>query len=115
LQQRRVGVNFGMSWSIDTTTKSVISIGTRILTTALSDNVQALTILACASYGATIPMSSEVCLKIEKLAKRKHISHVVHHLGTSIGFAPGDSADQLASSDAGGTTSTLSTWNHQVR
>ena len=90
------------NWSIDTTTKSVITISTGILTAALSDNVQALAVLACEAYGATLPMCQEVCNKMETLAKRRHASHTMHRIGAVIGFVPGDVADQLASNAAGG-------------
>jgi hypothetical protein len=59
-----------------------------MLETCARDNVQHLAIMACERYGATLAMCSEVCQKVEKLAKRKHISHVLDHIGAKIGFAP---------------------------
>lgn len=99
-------------WSIDTTAKSVITLNTGILTSALSDNVQPFAVLACEAYGATLPMCPEACMNVEQLAKRKHISHVIKGIGVAIGFTPSDVADQLASSDAGGKAldSTLPFW-----
>ena len=90
------------SLSVDNTVKLVTSIATGVLTAASNDNVQAVAILACEQLGATLAMSSEACIKVEKLAKRRHISHFMAGLAVQIGFAPNDSADQLASSEAGG-------------
>lgn len=99
-EERRPPMN--TNWSIDTTTKSVVSLGIGILTAASSDDVQPLAILACERYGATLAMCPETCMKVERLAKRRYTSHAFHRISVKIGFAPGDSADQLASSEAGG-------------
>ncbi|KAF2235994.1 hypothetical protein EV356DRAFT_93054 [Viridothelium virens] len=48
--QRRPPVK--TKWSIDTTTKSIITISVGLLTPALSDNVQPLALVACEAYRA---------------------------------------------------------------
>ena len=45
-------------------------------------------------------MCPTVCLKMEQLAKAKY-THVIKHLAVVIGWSAGDSADYLASTDAG--------------
>jgi hypothetical protein len=90
------------NWSIDTSAKSIISFGADVLAATLSDNVQPLAYLACERYGATLAMCPESCAKVEILAKRQHTSHVLSRIGVSIGFAPNDVADKLASNEAGG-------------
>ena len=89
------------TWSIDTTTKATVTLATGILRAATSDNVQALALSACEQYGTTLAMCPTVCLKMEKLAKAKYTSHVIEHLAMVIGWSGGDSADYLASTDAG--------------
>lgn len=98
--QQRPPVN--TNWNIDTSAKSVISFGADVLAATLSDNVQPLAYLACERYGATLAICPESCAKVEKLAKREHTSHILSLIGVSIGFAPNDVADKLASNEAGG-------------
>jgi len=90
------------NWSIDTSAKSVISFGVDVLAATLSDNVHPLAYLACERYGATLAMCPESCAKVEKLAKREHTCHILSLIGVSVGFAPNDVADKLASNEAGG-------------
>lgn len=97
LPQQHVNLN----WSIDTAAKTTVAIAGGILHSATTDNVQVLALAACESYGATLAMCPITCMKMEKLAKRRFVSHVIEHLAVVIGYSAGDSADQLASSEAG--------------
>lgn len=64
--------------------------------------MQPLALLSCERFGAQLAICPETRLKVEQLARRKHTSYFFKHLEMSIGFASGDAADYLASSDAGG-------------
>ncbi|EXJ85632.1 hypothetical protein A1O1_05998 [Capronia coronata CBS 617.96] len=90
-----------LSWSLDTTTSKTITLATGIIRAATSDNVQALALSAAELYGATLAMCPSVCMTVEKLGKARHTSHVIEHLAAVIGWSAGDSADYLASTDAG--------------
>ena len=90
------------TWGIDTTSSKVISISAGILSACLSDNVQALAVMSCEAFGANLSMSPEICMKMGKLAKRRHLMHVIKNFGASIGFVAGDVPDQFASTEAGG-------------
>ncbi len=93
-------VNF--NWSIDLSAGTVVKLSSGILTTALSDNVQALAVIVCDAYGAKVPMCLETRCKMERLAKRKHSLRVFRHVGMMIGFAPNDVAHQLSMCESGG-------------
>lgn len=88
-------------WSLDRTTNDLIGISRGVLEAATTDNVQALALLACESYGTCIPMSQESCHKVFLLCSRSHESTVLQFLKAQIGYRKGDSAWQLAQSDAG--------------
>ena len=90
------------NWSLDTTLGKTITIGTSVLRAATSDNVQAFALLACEKYGATLPISHEVCTKMEQLGKRNYTSHTMKHFAALIGYSPGDAADYFATTEAGG-------------
>ena len=96
----RPHINF--TWSVDTTANRVISVSTDVIRACTSDNVQPLALLACERFGAQLAMCMETRMKMESLAKRKHISLFFKHLSGAIGYLSGDTADYLASSDAGG-------------
>ena len=90
-----------LQWSLDRTTNDLIGVSRGILEAATTDNVQALALLACESFGTCIPMSQESCHKVFLLCSRSHESTVVQFLKAQIGYRKGDSAWQLAQSDAG--------------
>lgn len=93
--------SLALQWNLDVTVGSSVKIAAGVLHAATSDNVQPLAIMACEAFGANLAMSTETCLKMEKLAKRKHTSHVLKYLKIQIGYSAGDTADYLASSEAG--------------
>lgn len=90
-----------ISWSLDTTASNTVTVASGIIRAATSDNVQVLALSACELYGATLAMCPSACTRAEKLAKVRYTSHVIEHLAAVIGWSAGDSADQLASTDAG--------------
>jgi len=89
------------TWALNQTTSDTISVATGVLAAATSDNVQALAILACESFGATLPMATETRSKVEKSCTRDHQSAVLLFLKAQVGYKRGDCAWQLAQSDAG--------------
>lgn len=91
-----------LNWNLDTTAGSAIKLNTGILTAALSDNVQPRAFMVCESYGTNLPMSQAVCVKMRTLGRRSNISCVVKEIGVKVGFAPGNAADQLSQTSAGG-------------
>ncbi|KAI1623682.1 hypothetical protein EDD37DRAFT_433515 [Exophiala viscosa] len=99
LQPQPSRLNF--SWSVDTGVGKVVSIGTDLLRACTSDNVQPLALLACEKLGAQLAMCPETRVKMEQAGRRKHTSYILKSLGASIGYMAGDSADYLASTDAG--------------
>ena len=90
-----------LQWNLDTTVGSTINVATGLIKAATSDNVQPLAITACEAFGAKLAVSQEVRLKMETLAKRKHTTYVFSYIKACVGFAAGDCADYLASSEAG--------------
>ena len=91
-----------LNWSIDTALDQTMTIGTSLLRAATSDNVQVFALLACKKYGATLPMSLEVCMKMEQLGKRRFPTRVLKNLAIVIGYSAGDAADYFADTEAGG-------------
>ena len=90
-----------LQWSLDPTVDSALSIASGIIKAATSDNIQPLALMACEAFGANLAMSQQTCLKMEGLAKRRNNSYVFKHIEARIGYSAGDSADQLASTEAG--------------
>ena len=88
-------------WSLDRTSNDLIGISTGFLKAATSDNVQALALLACESFGTVVAMSPESCHKAYLLCNRSHESAVISFLKAQIGYRKGDCGWQLAQSDAG--------------
>ncbi|KIM98567.1 hypothetical protein OIDMADRAFT_181879 [Oidiodendron maius Zn] len=93
--------NLSKSWALNQTATDTISVATGVLAAATSDNVQALAIMACEGLGATLPMTTETCLKVNKLCTQDHQGAVLSFLKATIGYKKGDCAWQLAQSDAG--------------
>ena len=96
------GLVVNANWSLDTTPGKTVTIGTSLLRAATSDNIQVFALLACEKYGATLPLCQNFCIKMEKLGKRQYASHLMKHFAATIGYASGDAADYLASTEAGG-------------
>src|SRR5271167_3772177 len=89
-----------LQWSLDQTVNSTLSVARCVISAATSDNIQALALLACERFGATLAMCPDTCDKIERLVK-KTPKPVATFLGAYIGYSTGDSAAQLVKSKAG--------------
>lgn len=90
-----------LQWSLDQTSDSLIGISRGFLQAATSDNVQALALLACESFGTVVARSPESCYKVFLLSDRNHESAAITFLKASVGYSKGDCGYQLARSDAG--------------
>jgi hypothetical protein len=102
-----------LQWSIDNTAGSIWQVGRSLIQAATSDNIQPLALLACESFGATLPVSPITRIKVEKLSRQCH-SEVLSFAKAQIGYRPGDSADILSRTDGGVRflcfTAILSSW-----
>ena len=110
-----------LQWSLNQTSNDLVGVSRGILEAATSDNVQALALLACESFGACLAMSQESCQKAFQLCSRSHESAMVSFLKAQIGYRKGDSAWQLSQSDAGlrflglaACLATMGPWNAAV-
>ena len=108
-------------WSLDRTSNDIVGVARGVLEAATTDNVQALALLACESFGASVAMSPESCHKAYLLCNRSYESAVLSFLKALIGYRKGDCGWQLAQSDAGlrflglaACLSTIDSWNAAV-
>jgi hypothetical protein len=108
-------------WSLDRTSNDLIGVARGVLEAATTDNVQALALLACESFGASVAMSAESCYKAYLLCNRSHESAVLSFLKAQIGYRKGDCGWQLAQSDAGlrflglaACLNTIGSWNAAI-
>jgi hypothetical protein len=89
-----------LQWSLQETANSALSVARGVISAATSDNIQALALLACERFGATLAMCPETCDKIERLIVKVPMP-VRIFIGAYIGYSAGDSAAQLVKSKAG--------------
>ncbi|KAI1619617.1 hypothetical protein EDD37DRAFT_201298 [Exophiala viscosa] len=92
---------FSSVWELSRTTNDLIGISTGFLQAATTDNVQPLALLACESFGATLPMSYETRKTVGALCSQGHQSQIIEHLKFQVGWRNGDSGWHLSRSDAG--------------
>ncbi|KAI9877850.1 MAG: hypothetical protein M1830_002653 [Pleopsidium flavum] len=90
-----------VQWTLNETAGSTISVAKGLIRAASSDNIQALALIACQAFGATLAICPETCMKVERIAGMHHQSAAVKFLKAQIGYSSGDSAAQL-SLDASG-------------
>lgn len=90
-----------LQWELGRAADTTLSVARGIIRAATSDNVQALALLACEKFGATLAMCPETCSKIEKLVKKSRTSAVLKFLPVAIGYSANDCASELARSLAG--------------
>ena len=90
-----------LQWSLDHTASSTLSIARGIIEAATKDNIQALALLACERFGATLAMCSETCQKVEDLVIKTKPPAVVNFLSAFVGYSPTDCASELVRSLAG--------------
>jgi hypothetical protein len=89
-----------LQWSLQETANSALSVARGVVSAATSDNIQALALLACERFGATLAMCPETCDKIERLVIKVPMP-VRIFIGAYIGYSAGDSAAQLVKNKAG--------------
>ena len=90
-----------LQWSLDHTASSTLSIARGIIEAATKDNVQALALLACERFGATLAICPETCQKVEDLVIKTKPPAVVSFLSAVVGYSPTDCASELVRSLAG--------------
>ena len=88
-------------WSLDHTASSTLSIAKDVIRAATTDNVQALALVACEKFGATLAMCPETNKKIEDLIIKVSGPKLVKFMSAQIGYSENDCATQLSQSLAG--------------
>ena len=88
-------------WSLDHTASSTLSIAKDVIRAATTDNVQALALVACEKFGATLAMCPETNKKIEDLIRKVSGPKLVKFMSAQIGYSANDCATQLSQSLAG--------------
>ena len=90
-----------LTWSLDSTASTTISVAKDVIRAATSDNVQALALMACEKFGATLAMCPETNKKMEDLIIKVSGPVFVRFIGAKIGYSANDCAAQLSRSLAG--------------
>ena len=88
-------------WSLDHTASSTLSIAKDVIRAATTDNVQALALVACEKFGATLAICPETNKKIEDLIIKVSGPKLVKFMSAQIGYSANDCATQLSQSLAG--------------
>ena len=94
-------VNTTLTWSLDSTASSTVSVLKDVMRAATSDNVQPLALIACEKFGATLAMCPETNKKMEDLMIKVSGPKYVRFMSAQIGYSAQDSATQLSRSLAG--------------
>lgn len=90
-----------LQWSLDSTASTTFSVARNVIRAATTDNVQALALIACEKFGATLAMCEETNKKIEDLIIKVAGPKFVRFMSAQIGYSASDSATQLSKSLAG--------------
>lgn len=94
-------VDTSLTWSLDSTASTTISVFKDVMRAATSDNVQPLALMACEKFGATLAMCPETNKKMEDLIIKVSGPKCVRFMSAQIGYSANDSATQLSRSLAG--------------
>lgn len=94
-------VDTSLTWSLDSTASTTISVFKDVMRAATSDNVQPLALMACEKFGATLAMCPETNKKMEDLIIKVSGPKYVRFMSAQIGYSAKDSATQLSRSLAG--------------
>ena len=94
-------VSTPLTWSLDSTAGTTISVFKDVMRAATSDNVQPLALISCEKFGATLAMCPETNKKMEDLIIKVSGPKHVRFLKAQIGYSANDSATQLSRSLAG--------------
>lgn len=90
-----------LNWNLDRSTETMVSVAKDVIRAATSDNVQALALLACERFGATLAICPETTKKIEDLIVRVSGPTVIKFLSAQVGYSAHDCTIQLSRSLAG--------------
>lgn len=90
-----------LQWSLEHTVNSTLSVARGIIEAATKDNVQALALLACERFGATLAICPETCRKVEDLVIKTRPPAVIGFLSAVVGYSSNDCASELVRSLAG--------------
>ena len=90
-----------LSWSLDSSAGSTVSVLKDVMRAATSDNVQPLALISCEKFGATLAMCQETNKKMEDLIIKVSGPKYVRFMSAQIGYSANDSATQLSRSLAG--------------
>ena len=94
-------VSTPLTWSLDSTAGTTISVFKDVMRAATSDNVQPLALMTCEKFGATLAMCPETNKKMEDLIIKVSGPKHVRFMKAQIGYSANDSATQLSRSLAG--------------
>ena len=94
-------VDTSLTWSLDSTASTTISVFKDVMRAATSDNVQPLALISCEKFGATLAMCPETNKKMEDLIIKVSGPKYVRFMSAQIGYSANDSATQLSRSLAG--------------
>ena len=94
-------VSTPLTWSLDSTASTTISVLKDVMRAATSDNVQPLALIACEKFGATLAMCPETNKKMEDLIVKVSAPKHVRFIKAQIGYSTNDAATQLSRSLAG--------------
>ena len=104
-------VSTPLTWSLDSTASTTISVLKDVMRAATSDNVQPLALISCEKFGATLAMCPETNKKMEDLIVKVSGPKHLRFIKAQIGYSTNDAATQLSRSLAGvqflGLTSAL--------
>ena len=97
------GLRAGMQlqWPLEQTATSTLSVARGVIEAATNDNIQALALLACERFGATLALCPETCRKVEDLVIKTKPPAVIGFLSAFVGYSPTDCASELVRSLAG--------------
>lgn len=76
----------GSTWAISDTANKLVTFATGMLEAATSDNISPVCLKCCESFGSLLPLCVEIRVKVEQLARRNHISHVLNFVKAKIGY-----------------------------
>jgi hypothetical protein len=69
-----------LQWALNETAGVTISVSKGLIKAASSDNIQALALIVCEAFGATLAMCQETCMKVERISGMRHESRTVKFL-----------------------------------
>ena len=75
-----------LQWSLDSTASITVSIARDVIRAATSDNVQALALITCEKFGATLEMCPETNKKMEDLIIKVSGPKLVRFMRAQIGI-----------------------------